>query len=241
MMFADVVALFDRVPVFAATDEYERAVVLDNCLAKPSKKARQLAFRHLLALYGLNNDYAIFRALRRLWIDAAARPVLALTISLARDPLLRATQSLIEHKKPGERLPRDEMEEALDVAHPNRFSAASLRSFAQNVNGTWTDAGFLVGSARKTRATPMITPANMSFALFLAYLEGRSGQRLFSSHWVRLLNQRPDEQEALAESASHRGLLVFLHAGGVKEVRFPGYLTPEEQRLRDELANVENC
>jgi hypothetical protein len=38
-----------------------------------------------------------------------------------------------------------------------------------------------------------------------------------------------DELEALANSASHRGLLVFMNAGGVKEVRFPGYLTPEEE------------
>jgi hypothetical protein len=29
-----------------------------------------------------------------------------------------------------------------------------------------------------------------------------------------------------------------MNAGGVKEVRFPGYLTPEEERIRQEVAHV---
>jgi hypothetical protein len=41
----------------------------------------------------------------------------------------------------------------------------------------------------------------------------------------------PDELEGLANSASHRGQIVFMSAGGVKEVRFPGYLTPEEEHI----------
>jgi len=44
--------------------------------------------------------------------------------------------------------------------------------------------------------------------------------------------------EALANSASHRGLLVFMNAGGVKEVRFPGFLTPEEEQIRQEASHV---
>jgi hypothetical protein len=78
----------------------------------------------------------------------------------------------------------------------------------------------------------------MALLLFLGYLQGRTGQRLFSSEWMALLSSSPDELEALANSASHRGLLVFMNAGGVKEVRFPGYLTPEEERIRLEVSHV---
>jgi hypothetical protein len=48
---------------------------------------------------------------------------------------------------------------------------------------------------------------------------------------MNLVGGSLDELEALANSASHRGLLVFMNAGGVKEVRFPGYLTPEEEKI----------
>ncbi len=39
-------------------------------------------------------------------------------------------------------------------------------------------------------------------------------------------------------AAHHKGLLVFMEAGGVKEVRFPGYLTPEEEQIRQEVSHV---
>ena len=38
--------------------------------------------------------------------------------------------------------------------------------------------------------------------------------------------------------AGYRGLMVFMNAGGVKEVRFPGYLTPEEEQIRQEVSHV---
>lgn len=81
-------------------------------------------------------------------------------------------------------------------------------------------------------------PESVTLLLFLGYLEGRTGQRLFSSDWTNLLGCSPDELETLATSASHRGLMVFMNAGGVQEVRFPGYLTPEEEQIRQEVSHV---
>ena len=137
-----------------------------------------------------------------------------------------------------ETFPREAMEAFLLATHPDRFSPASLKSFAQNVSGTWTAAGLLHGKARKTRAVVQPRPESVTLLLFLGYLEGRTGQRLFSSDWTNLLGSSPDELETLATSASHRGLLVFMNAGGVKEVRFPDYLTPEEEQIRQEVSHV---
>lgn len=78
----------------------------------------------------------------------------------------------------------------------------------------------------------------MVLALFAGHLEGRSGQRLFTSQWITLLNSTTVEVETLANVAMHRNLLVFMNAGGVKEVRFPGYLTPEEEHIRQEATHV---
>jgi hypothetical protein len=181
----------------------------------------------------------LFRALRRLWAsDEAAQPVLALTVALARDPLLRSTQSFILSKTPGTLVAREDLENLFAANHQDRFSPASLKSFAQNVNGSWTAAGFLFGHSRKTRSVPVVTPANVALCLFLGHLEGLSGQRLFTSQWMDLLASSAAELEGLVSSASHRGLLVFMSAGGVKELRFPDFLTVEEEQVRQEASSV---
>lgn len=79
-----------------------------------------------------------------------------------------------------------------------------------------------------------ITPANIAFCLFPGYLEGRSGQQLFNSPWMRLLSDVSTEWERLATLAAQQELLVFLNAGGIQEVRFPDYLTAEEESWRSE-------
>lgn len=238
-MFSDLCQLLANTRPDAAREDYATAVLRDNLLGKPTKKARELAFRHLATLYALDPTSPLFRALRRLWpLNPEAQPILALTVALARDPLLRATQPFFLGLKPGSSVPRDDVEQYLEKAFPDRFSPASLKSFAQNVGGTWTDAGLLQGRVRKVRSLPTSQPESVALLLFLGYLEGRSGQRLFSSDWLSLLCTSPDEIEALAVSASHRGLMVFMNAGGVKEVRFPDYLTPDEEKIRQEVAHV---
>ncbi len=230
IMLNELRALLDAAPMDAGKPDYIRLVLDDNLLGKGTAKSRKLTLKHLVELYGLDDKLCLFRVFRRLWQqDVQARPVLALTLALARDPLLRLTRPLILARQPGEPLTRTEVEDVLYKADPGRFSAASLKSFAQNINGSWTQAGFLQGRVRKIRTQPPVTPVNLTFALFLGYLEGLRAQRLFSTDWVRLLYGSSDEPLTQAKSASRRGLLVFMNAGGVMEVRFPGYLTPEEE------------
>ena len=239
MMLDDLRVLLAHTPTGATRADFAAAVVTENVLGKSTKKARELALRHLGTLYGLDTSNAIFRALRRLWpLDESAQPQLALGVALARDPLLGGTQDFILAYAQGAIVTREEVENFLSRTYPDRFTPASLKSFAQNVAGTWTAAGVLVGHRRKLRATPAARPETMAMLLFLGYLEGRTGQRLFSSRWINLLGESPDELLALANSASHRGLIVFMSAGGVREVRFPGYLTTEEERIRQEASHV---
>jgi hypothetical protein len=239
MMLEDLRVLLAEVPAGAPRSAYAEAVVERNVLGKPTKKARELALRHLSTLYGLDTSVPLFRVLRRLWpLSEAGQPFLALLVALARDPLLRGTREFILGKQPGTPVVRTDLERQLAEAQPERFSAASLKSFAQNVNGTWTSAGFLRGRSRKVRSLPVVTPAVVAMCLFLGHLEGMSGQRLFSSSWTKLLPGSPVEWEGLATTASHQGVLVFLSAAGVKEVRFPEFLTSEEEAIRQEAAHV---
>ena len=238
-MLDDLQTLLAHTPAEASRADYGHAIVAENVLGKSTRKARELALRHLSTLYGLETTNPMFRMLRRLWpLDASAQPLLAVVVALARDPLLRSTQDFVLAQPVGVVVAREAIEVLLSDRYPDRFSAASIQSFAQNVAGTWTAAGLLAGHRRKVRVTPDVRPEVIALLLFLGYLEGRTGQRLFSSDWMGLVSGAVADIEGLTSSASHRGLLVFMNAGGVQEIRFPGCLTPDEERIRQEASHV---
>lgn len=230
MMLAEISALCEHLPAHASPADYAAEVLDRNLLAKPTRKTRLLTLKHLVSMYGLDPAIPIFRAFRRLWdLDPAARPLLALTIALARDPLLRLSQGLVLAKASGEAVSPLEFRALLEAHLPDRLSPVSLASYARNLSGSWSLAGFLSGKAKKTRATPIVTPVNAAFCLFLGHLEGLTAQRLLMSPWGELLGGTMDDRMALAAAASSRGLMVFMRAGGVVEARFPGWLTTEEE------------
>ncbi|HCE1510506.1 TPA: hypothetical protein NGR38_004658, partial [Vibrio parahaemolyticus] len=107
-------------------------------------------------------------------------------------------------------------------------------SFAQNINGTWTQAGYLSGRAKKYREIPEISYVNVAYALFLAHCHGLSGQRLFDSFWCRMLAQDKERLFELAHRASLRGMINFKQASEVVEVTFPGLVMPEFNESEDE-------
>lgn len=239
MMLDDMRILLANTPDDASRTDYASAILEHNVLGKQTRKSRELTFRHMATLYSLDTANPIFRALRHLWPrNEAAQPMLALAVALARDPLLQSTQPVIQAQALGAPVPRECFEAFFSTNCQDRFSPASLQSIAQNVGGTWTAAGLLQGRTRKIRVQPDPQPESVTMLLFLGYLEGRTGQRLFSSDWLSLFGTSADALEAMASAASNRGLLVFMNAGGVKEVRFPDYLTPEEDQIRLEVSNV---
>jgi len=236
-MLQEIQRLLDVVGATALRPDYRSAVVDNNVLDKPTTKARKLTYEHLCDLYSLDPDVCLFHLFRQLWYsDEEARPVLALQIALARDALLRVSAPVILGAKSGDQVTRDRMEKLFGEWSEGRLSAASVKAIAQRVNGTWTQAGYLTGRVKKIRNAATITPANVTFALFLAHLEGLVAQRLFSSDWVRVLDLPEERLIELTQSAAQRGLLVFRRTGGVMEVRFPDYLTKQEQEWLSEQA-----
>lgn len=239
MMLDDLRVLLSNTERQATREDYTAAILGENVLGKPTRKSRELALRHMTTLYGLDPQNVVFRALRHLWFsEEAAQPMLALIVALARDPLLRSTQSFILNQSVGSHVAREHIEDFLSATFPERFSAASLKSFSQNVGGTWTAAGYLLGHKHKSRVRPAIHPESVAMMLFMGFLEGRTGQRLFSSDWANLPGVSVTELEVLASSASHKGLLVFMNAGGVKEVRFPDFVTAEEEKIQQRVSHV---
>lgn len=213
--------LFSRDESASKTD-YEDDIINFNILHKPTEKSRKLTFRHLTDLYGLDPQIPLFKVFRQWWeLNEDTQAILALQLAVARDPLLRASTDVILQLEPGEHLPREQMEAFLAKDDPDRFSAASLKSFSQNINGTWTQAGYLIGRAKKYREMPTVSYVNVAYALFLGHCQGLSGQRLFDSFWCRMLSQDKARLYELAHRASLRGMLNFKQASEIVEVTFP--------------------
>ena len=101
---------------------------------------------------------------------------------------------------------------------------------ADNVFMSWHTAGYITAVPSRARLRPAgAGPGAAAFALFLGWLEGARGENLFRTRWAAVLDRSLPERVDLATAAAKRGMLDFLNAGGVMEIRFPGYLTTEEQ------------
>lgn len=211
-------------------NDYLKAIIEDNCLGKRSVKTRTLTSRHLVYLYSLDPSITIFQALRYFWDrDVDSQPLLALLCSYSRDSLLRISAPLIVQLTEGETIARVDLEEYINEKYPDRFSKATLKSTAQNLNSTWTKSGHLVGKTKKIRARAMATPGSVSYALFLGYLKGIRGESLFTTEYASLLDCSKAHLIELAEDASRRGWIIFKRIENVIEVQFYNLLTAQER------------
>lgn len=219
----------------AATRDYFEAVETHNCLGKRSGKTRHLTVRHLRSLYGLDPSLTLFRNLLFFWDrDPSARPLIALACACGRDPILRSSIPFIGSHGPGEPVRREDLEAFIEALNPGRFSKATLKSTAQNLNSTWTQSGHLAGKANKVRSRAGATPGAAAYALLLGYLSGGRGESLFLTDFAGLLDCGVDRRMELAEAASRKGWMVFKRAGDVVEALFPQRLTKAEMEwIRD--------
>jgi hypothetical protein len=234
MMLEDLARLLAAAPPEADAQTLRRRVVDENLLQRPSLRARKLTHFHLTRLYGLDPAILLYRVFRGLWeTDPQARPLLAFCLAMARDPILRLSRDFVLGLPTGARITSQDTEAVLRELTGERFRSTSLRSYARNLNGSWTQTGFLAGHRIKRRQHPVATPANLAFALYLAHLQGADGAALFTSPWADLLDVPLQQRYVLARGAASRGLLVLRMAGEVVEVRFPHLPSLEELRRRE--------
>jgi hypothetical protein len=239
MMLAELRALLSFVDVADAKKaDYFEAIQTSNCLRKRSGKTRALTFRHLADLYALDPGLLVFRALRFFWQrDVEGQPILAALCAYSRDPMLRATAPFVLGFQEGASVTREAMEEFIDAQEPGRFSKATLKSTAQNLNSSWTQSGHLSGRVRKVRARAVATPGAVSLALLLGYVSGLRGQSLFKSDYTRMLDCSFERTLELAEDASRRGWISLKRVGQVIEVLFPTLITAQEREWLREHQN----
>jgi hypothetical protein len=229
IMVSSLQHLLSAVPPAAPRDAYRSAVMGENVLAKKTAGGREWAFRQLRRFYALDPHSVLFRALRDLWEDdASGQPLLALLCAIARDPVLRASASVILDAEPGAPVGRSDFEAAIEAAFPAAYKQNTRRTAAQNLSSSWTQSGHLHAErpTRKVRTHVRPTHAAVAYALLLGHLQGGRGEALFTTLWVQLLDQPRSRLFDLAASASQQGMLEFRHAGGLVDVTFHHLLRP---------------
>lgn len=213
----------------AKKSDYRQAIVDDNCLGKRSAETRVLSYNHLVDLYSLDPGVVLFRSLLYFWKrDVDGQALLALLCTYARDTIFRSSASFILNVPEGSTVTRVSLEELINAREPDRFSAATLKSTAQNINSTWTKSGHLSGRNVKVRSRALPTVGSVSYALFLGYLTGARGQGLFENEYIRLLDCTSERAIELAGEASGRGWIVFKRLGEVMELEFPKLICQTE-------------
>lgn len=237
MMLDELTALLAFVGKPEATRaDYEKAIKEDNCLGKPSAKARALTTRHLVDLYVLDPSIALFRNLLFFWErDPEGRKLIALLCAYTRDPILRLSAPIIQNSSPGLAISTQDMGDLIEKTYPGRFSPAMVKSAAQNLNGTWTSSGHLIGKRNKSRSKASPTAGVVAYALLLGYLTGAGGLGLFGTEYASLLDCGRDKAIDLAEEAARRGWITFKRVGDVIELGFRNLITDNEREWLREL------
>ena len=224
-MLAELSQLLASTPVDASRAQYADAVVEQNCLGKRTASNRRISLQHLSELYGLDDHLPLFRVLRHLWRHHdASRPMLALLLALARDPLLRATVGTVLAHTPHNELARQRVKTALADAVGDRLRATTLDKTVRNIASSWTQSGHLRGRSRKIRQTAEATPAATAYALWLGHLVGQRGSLLFETPWTAVLDTPFGTLLRLAIDAKRLGMLDLKHSGSMIDVSFPTLL-----------------
>lgn len=232
IMLEELGLLLDHAGDADSVAEFRRLVVEENLLGKPTHVARARTASNLQTLYGLDRDIPVFRTLLDLWaVDEESRPLLALLAGYARDPLLRQLSARTLQAKQGEVVRPLALVEEVYRFFPGRFSEITTRALASRVLSSFTQSGHLEGRAEKARRRAHATPVAAAFAFYLAYLEGFRAQGIFRSSWSQLLDVDEFGLIELAQAASRRGLMDFRQVGDVYDLRFPNWLSVEEEEL----------
>jgi hypothetical protein len=237
IMLAELGLLLDVGPEEAGQADYRHAVVELNCLGKRSGSTRALTWGHLTDLYGISPEQLVFRGMRWFWARGdQGRPLLALCAALARDGLLSSVAPHVWAIPKGATVTRESVETYMSARFPERFSPATLKSVAQNINATLTQSGHLSGRVRKVREQATPTPGSVAYALLLGYASGARGPELFQTRFMKAQDVPVAACIDLAEDAARKGWIEFKRVADVMEVAFPRLIRPEEEVVIREQA-----
>lgn len=235
MLLGDLTSVLAACPATSTLSDYRQAVVDENVAGKDSLSSRQRTFRYLREMYTLDPGIPAFRAMLRLWErDAAGRPQIALLMAASNDHALAATSSGVLPLAVGETATSATLAEAVEREFPGNYSQAIRAKIGRNALSSWTQAGYLARLRRgpATRQAVDPTPGAVAMALVLGSEEGLSGERLFNTASISLLDASAATLHDRAHDAARKGWLEYRSRGMVTEVDLSALLAdPDDARL----------
>ena len=197
-----------------------------NVISKTTRSGITKTSRYLKSLYDLDVSHAQFLAFKHFWSISGEKdkPLLAIIYAIGSDYLLKNSIPVINNTEIGKKVTVESIESYLENLYPQKYSANTKRSMAQNIASSWKQAGFITGKVKNIRTQPEINYLVVTFALLLAYLNGLRGDFILKSDWVRALSLDERTVRSLAIEAGKRDLLQYQFAGNVTSITFKNLL-----------------
>ena len=225
IMLSDVRTLFNSCPTSSTLDEYAQSIIDDNVLLKNSGASRKEAFLRLKRLYGLDNSIFLFKIFRQLWSqETLTQPVLLMLYAISRDPILRSSVDLVINTLEGGELIAPDFEKEVENSFLDQFTKSTLASIGRNIASSWTQSGHFQGRSKKVRTFVESYPISVAFALFLGYLCGIRGEKLFHTNWVKILDAHVFELHSKSQVASQQGWLEYRQTGNITDITFNHFM-----------------
>ena len=182
--------------------------------------------RYLKSLYDLDASQPQFMAFKHFWSIAHERdkPLLALIYAIGNDYQLKNSIPVINNTEIGKKVTVESIESNIENLYPQKYSANTKRSMAQNIASSWKQAGFITGKVKNIRTQPEINYLVLTFAIFMAYLNGLRGDFILTSDWVKALTLDERTIRSLAIEAAKRDLLQYQYAGSITSITFKNLL-----------------
>jgi hypothetical protein len=234
VMLPELTSLLAMAASDADTETLQRLVIEEDVLHKPSAANRAKTFSFLRRLYSLNPQLPIYREFTRLChLSPDDTSVLAGTLALAREPVLRACANMVLAIPLGKPLARADFENWIREYFPGRYSQTMYVSFSHNLYASFFQMGFLgmASGNSRMRKRRAIRPTSVAFAAFLDWLSGLNGLSLLTGAFSKTLELPKDEHLSLLSAAGQLGLMHVAHAGGILQLDFSSWLRPGESRL----------
>jgi len=197
-----------------------------NVISKATQSGITKTSRYLKSLYDLDASQPQFMAFKHFWSIANERdkPILALIYAIGNDYQLKNSIPVINNTEIGKKVTVESIESNIENLYPQKYSANTKRSMAQNIASSWKQAGFITGKVKNIRTQPEINYLVLTFAIFMAYLNGLRGDFILTSDWVKALTLDERTIRSLAIEAAKRDLLQYQYAGSITSITFKNLL-----------------
>ncbi|MEY5049171.1 MAG: hypothetical protein RLZZ175_2530 [Bacteroidota bacterium] len=210
-------------------DSYIEAMS-NNVTGKKSADGIKRTTIFLTKIYSFDLENPFFKALKYFWMisDSSEKPLIAFIYAINQDYLLAQSVNVISNTTIGNKTTVESFEENIEKYHPNKYSANTRRSMAQNLASSWKQAGFIDGKVKNIRTQPEITYRVACFAFLLAYINGDRGDFIWGSIGVNALCLYESKLRELAIECAKKDLMQYQYAGSVTAINFTNLLNKIE-------------